>query len=408
MIDFVLAAAALGALTALAVVFPLWRGSQREASRAARDAAIFRDQLDELERDRARGLISEAEAAGTRAEISRRLIAATQRAERSGGFGAAPRARSRSLAAAGLLAVPLLGAAVYLSTGAPGYRDTPFAERTAAERRAGVAELPGQRMGQAEAEAAARAEGRLPKPEIRGGADPRAAEVAALAAEVAGDPEAVEARGHLAQAYMQRGRFAEAAALYGEMIRLLAPRVEGGLFTARAEALVLAAGGYVSPEAETALRRALRVDARDPVARYYAGLAIAQQGNALQAVAIWEELEAEARPDDPWLPLVEAVLAQARAAGYGGRPRDPAVAAVQEMSPEERAAFMAERMASLEARLTDEGGTVEDWVMLIRSYQRSGRQEDARRAYALSQRALRGSEASAVREQALLMGVISE
>ncbi|MGF1445746.1 MAG: hypothetical protein ACFBRM_06040, partial [Pikeienuella sp.] len=91
----------------------------------------------------------------------------------------------------------------------------------------------------------------------------------------------------------------------------------------------------------------------------------------------------------------------------GGLDRD-AVAAVAQMPPEEQAAFMAERMTALETRLVSEGGTVEEWVMLIRAYARSGRAADAVRAYDLSQDALTGSEASAVREQTLLLGVISE
>ncbi len=410
MIEFVLGAAVLGLFTLLVVVLPFLERGGREASRAARDAAIFRDQLAEVDRDLARGLISEEEARGTRAEISRRLIAATQAAQRAEGFGPAPRPVSLKLLAAAALGIPLLGLGIYVATGDFGRPDSPFAERSPAQQRAAVSMLPGQRLSQADAEALAEEQGRVPPPEIDPARDPDAVRLADLTAAVAADPEDDVARVALAEAYMLRGRYAEAAGLFQQAIRLRAPRMEAGLFTSRAEALVLAAGGYVSPAAEKALRSALRIDPQDQVARYYAGLAIAQTGDTDRAVAIWRRLLSEAEPGDPWVPQVEAVLAQAT--GRVGAPqdrRDPdAVAAVESMSPEEQAAFMADRMAALEERLAERGGTVEDWVMLMRSYRMMNRPEDARRVFEMSQADLQGSEASAVREQALVLGIVSE
>ncbi|MGF1446533.1 MAG: c-type cytochrome biogenesis protein CcmI, partial [Pikeienuella sp.] len=378
MLELVLGAALLGLITVFVVVRPLLTRGAREASRATRDVAVFRDQLAEVDRDRARGLISEAEAAGTRAEISRRLIAAAQRAEGAEGFGPAPQGFSRAMSIGAALGVPLVAGAAYLVTGAPGLDDQPFAARSEIEQRAALASLPGQRLSQAEGAALAAAQGRVPPPEVSPEADSQATEVARLAELIAQRPEDVEGRRLLAEAYMRRGRYGDAAELFGEMIRLQAPRIEGGLFTAQAEAYVMAAGGYVSPEAEQALRRALRLDARDPVARYYAGLALAQQGNQDQAITIWRQLYTESQPQDPWYPLVAGMLAQAGVPPPrpGGLDRD-AVAAVAQMTPEEQAAFMAERMAALETRLVSEGGTVEEWVMMIRAYARSGRAADA-------------------------------
>ena len=47
---------------------------------AAHAARVYRDQLDELERDKAEGRISAVEAEAARAEIARRLIAADSEA----------------------------------------------------------------------------------------------------------------------------------------------------------------------------------------------------------------------------------------------------------------------------------------------------------------------------------------
>ena len=73
-----------GLLTVLSMVLivrPLLKGRGAPPSRAALDARLYRDQLDEVERDLARGTIGEAEAEGARAEVSRRLLAATAQAE---------------------------------------------------------------------------------------------------------------------------------------------------------------------------------------------------------------------------------------------------------------------------------------------------------------------------------------
>jgi len=66
-------------------------------------------------------------------------------------------------------------------------------------------------------------------------------------------------------------------------------------------------------------------------------------------------------------------------------------------------------VARLEDRLTTEGGTVEEWLRLINAYVQLGKPDEARRIYALGAKSLGDtSEAGALREQALVMGVISE
>lgn len=74
--------AVLTALSALAVLVPMARAGRRrdaDAATTAPDAAIYADQLAELERDVARGAVAGREAEAARAEIGRRLIRAAQR-----------------------------------------------------------------------------------------------------------------------------------------------------------------------------------------------------------------------------------------------------------------------------------------------------------------------------------------
>src|SRR5688500_5445910 len=69
---FVLALMTAAAI--FAVLWPLSRGDR--TPRSGSDVAVYRDQLDEIRRDQAAGLIGESEAAAAQVEVSRRLLAA--------------------------------------------------------------------------------------------------------------------------------------------------------------------------------------------------------------------------------------------------------------------------------------------------------------------------------------------
>ena len=60
------------------VVTPLLKGARAAPERAAYDRAVYRDQLKELDRKIARGLIRPEEATAARLEIERRLLATEQ------------------------------------------------------------------------------------------------------------------------------------------------------------------------------------------------------------------------------------------------------------------------------------------------------------------------------------------
>src|SRR5438477_10552580 len=65
-------------MTAAAVFAVLWPLGRRYRSQAGgSEAAVYRDQLAEVDRDLAGGLIGAAEADAARVEISRRLLAAS-------------------------------------------------------------------------------------------------------------------------------------------------------------------------------------------------------------------------------------------------------------------------------------------------------------------------------------------
>src|SRR6266571_7591111 len=62
-------------MTAAAILVVLWPLSRNRVAHASgSDLAVYKDQIGEIARDRAAGLIGEAEAAAARVEISRRLL----------------------------------------------------------------------------------------------------------------------------------------------------------------------------------------------------------------------------------------------------------------------------------------------------------------------------------------------
>src|SRR3954468_8215684 len=118
-----------GLMTAAAIFAVLWPlGRVRGPQGGGNDVAVYRDQLDEIARDRATGLIGDAEAEAARVEDSRRLIAAadTVLADSSVPRGTLHR---RLAALTALLAVPLAAAGLYRALGSPELPGQPLASR---------------------------------------------------------------------------------------------------------------------------------------------------------------------------------------------------------------------------------------------------------------------------------------
>jgi len=413
---FTAVAGVLALATALILVRPLVAGRRAAEGGDSGDTRLYRDQLDEVDRDLARGTIGAAEAEGARAEVSRRLIAAAARAETAGSIDPAPAGRSRLVAGAALVLAPALAVAVYLGNGAPGLPDLPLASRPAAEA---SAHRPSQEQAEAMLAASGGDEGSSDSrtPEEEAGRAEYLDLVAKLEKVVKDRPDDMEGLRLLAGAYMQLDRAADAWRVYASMIRLGGEAAEPELYSAQLDAMVQAAGGYVSPEAEALLMEAIGRASESPVVRYYSGLLFAQKGRLDDAIHIWESLKAEAPKDAPWLAFLDSMLAEAKAirAQSGPVAASPApaapgpnaaqVEAAAGMSADERQSMIEGMVARLENRLTDEGGTVEEWVRLINAYVQLGRPADAQRIYDLGRTKLAAADAGILRQQAQSLGV---
>ena len=134
MLEFLLAL--LTTATVAALLWPLLRLRLPARDRLSGELAIYRDQLAELERERAAGTLKPAEAAAARTEIERRMLAAGDAATTTVKARTESDAVQKWLPPALSLFVPLLALGLYLQTGRPGLPAAPFNSEQAARHAA--------------------------------------------------------------------------------------------------------------------------------------------------------------------------------------------------------------------------------------------------------------------------------
>ena len=366
----------------IAFALGIWLVVLRKSGGAARPTAaydldIYRDQLRELERDKDRGLIGEAEAERAKLEISRRILDADKALAGEGGV-----AGGHTLPIA-LALIATLGFAVFLygRIGAPNYPDLPLQDRIAA-----IEELRAARPGQAEAEAAAQA---FPPVEL---SEDDAARLQELRAAFDEGDASVETLLALSQLEARSRNYIAARTAQEAAVARMGPRADATVWVDLARMRILAAGGYVSPEAEEALNQALAIEPRQGDARFLLGAMYQRQDRPDLAFAIWRDLLAESNPEAPWVPpILDQIEEVAFFAGQRidltrlapqlarSGPTQEQMEAAAEMSPEDRLAMIEGMVAGLNERLATEGGPPEDWARLIGAYGVLG-QDDAARA----------------------------
>src|SRR5438270_4593788 len=107
-------------MLALAVLLlPLLLRRQRGEAREAYDLAVYRDQLVEIERDLARGLLKVEQAEAARTEIGRRILALSPTPARPGSPATAPFA----VATVAVLLLPFGAWLLYARLGSPALPD---------------------------------------------------------------------------------------------------------------------------------------------------------------------------------------------------------------------------------------------------------------------------------------------
>ncbi|MDP1699353.1 MAG: c-type cytochrome biogenesis protein CcmI [Aestuariivirga sp.] len=228
--------AGMTAAVVAALLVPFMRKSADAQSPDSEfDRAIYRDQLLELDRDAARGLIGATEAQAARNEISRRLLQVANPETATGG------SRYALLA---VLLVPLIALPIYAKFGSPLMPDVPLQERM---------------------------KGAITNQDFE-------ALVATVEAHLAEVPNDVEGWKVLAPAYKRERRWSDAADAYANVLRLAPPSADA--IADYGEMLVFANEGMVTDEAESAFAEALKLEATNERAKYYYDMALKQEGKA--------------------------------------------------------------------------------------------------------------------------------
>ncbi|MGE3529358.1 MAG: c-type cytochrome biogenesis protein CcmI [Methyloceanibacter sp.] len=353
--------AALTATVLYVLLRPLVAARSEARAPEAFDAAIYRDQLAEIESDRARGLLGEGEAEAARIEIARRLLAADEKARASDRTASQSGMAKAAIVAIGL-ALPLASLGLYLTYGSPRLPDQPLAAR----------------LGDPANE------------------ENIAALVARVEARLRAHPEEGEGWEAIAPVYLRSGRYSDAAEAYARAIALRGPSAK--LLAGQGQALVLANNGLVTKEAREALEAALERDGSLLEPRILIAIAKEQDGQYGKAVEDWRALLADAAEDAPWRAMAEKRLqaaeaqlagtasgagasppAQAEAEGAKG-PTSADIEAAQNMDPAERQAMIERMVQGLAARLDEGGGRLNDWLTLVRAYTVLDRKDDAVKA----------------------------
>jgi len=270
---FWLFAGILAVLAALLLTAPFWRPRAVPPSRAEHDVEAFRAQLREVEHDLSRGVLTEAEAESARIELSRRLLAAAEAAEVEVGAKAAPSNLTKTLGLVTALGVPILGLGVYGQLGTPALGDQPLAKRDIAAEQAGL--RPSQE--QAEAEYAKR-ERPTPEPSE---ARTQMLELSEKVKErLKATPNDAEGWNVLARSLKTLEIYDESWRAFEKVASLSPDTADADLYSNMAESMFLATGGYMSPEAEEIIDKALVKDEGFHQAMFFKSLALAQRALA--------------------------------------------------------------------------------------------------------------------------------
>lgn len=326
-------------VTAIACAALYYAGAGRRTSAPAveeepAELAHLKLQLREIEADAALGRLEAAEAVAAKGEVAREVM----RVKAESGKAEKANAPRQLLVGAAVAATALLSFGVYAALGRPEVPAAPLEART---------DLP---AGDMTIESA----------------------VAKIEERLTQAPDDLQGWTVIAPAYMQLGRYGDAANALRRVIALDGPTADRE--TDLGEALMLAANGSASGEPLKLFQSAV---ARDPAhvrSRYYIAGEAMQRGDFATAKMDWEALIALGKGDEAWLPNAKAGLEAAVAALNGdvALPDNTAVAAMVD---------------GLASRLKEKGGSIEEWTRLVRSRLVQGQKDLAQQAYDAARKA---------------------
>ncbi|MGE0420225.1 MAG: c-type cytochrome biogenesis protein CcmI [Acetobacteraceae bacterium] len=353
-LPFLLALLAFAAM--LPIVLPLMNRTRTVPPRTLFDQAVYRDQLRELDRDVARGLLTDDEAQSARLEIQRRLLAAAPD----------PAAANPAQAERPARPSPVLALMVVLMVGGGSV--------------AMYSLMPGQ----------------PPRTPVAGEPDPARQEemrrlVGQLKERLAKEPNSTEGWRLYARATAGMGEWDEAAAAYQRLMAL--GDASADTQAAYGEILVAKAQGIVTPEARKAFEAVVARDPANGMARFYLALAAGQGGEPKRAIDLLQALAADLPEGSPErTEIARRIAAFAKNAGIeppkmaSGRPAEPGpdaatAAAAAQLPPAERQAMIRGMVNRLAEKLEKDPSDLDGWLRLGRARAVLGESDKAADAY---------------------------
>ncbi len=283
MITFVLFAGLLLIAALALLLLPLLRqgraaARQRESADSARATAnlgILRDQLAELQQERADGTLAESDLHQAEAELKRRLLEEATPASTNN--DSAPRLPARKTAVALLLILPLFAGLGYAYFGNPKALNPE-----------------------------ARVEKRITADQIEG-------MVQKLSEKLKANPDDGKGWIMLARSLKVLQRYPEANEAYSHAGKLVDDNPT--LLADWAETAVRANNGKFAGQPEKLINRSLKLNPDEPQALLLAGAAAGQRGDSLAAAKYWEKLLPQVEPGSEEAQTLKNAIDNARAAG---------------------------------------------------------------------------------------------
>jgi cytochrome c-type biogenesis protein CcmH len=336
------------------------------------DLAVYRDQLNEIERDIERGVLSPEQANAARIEVQRRILSADQRikARTEDSILAAKASPVRFVSAMAIVVFLIGGFGLYLDLGRPDLPDRPIASR--ADEINAIQHA--QSVNSDRIDVLNRA-------------------VSDLSQKLIQDPTNLQGWELLGASLMALGRPVEAQTAFLEAVKLSGR--DGDYLAMYAESLIRGDNGQINATARGVLKEAATSNSTDPRIQYYLGLSDAQDGNIAAAIDRWITLVNDASGDASWVPMVvarinDAALAQgidiegrlkvAQAPQMPG-PSQEDVAAAQQMTPEERQEMITSMVEGLAERLESDPNDPDGWARLMQAYMVLGKADEAHTAW---------------------------
>ncbi len=328
----------------------LWPAKGQGVSAQRLNASIYRDQLEALERDLARGSISAADCEATRDELQLRLLDDTEEPAAVTGAGAASVLSARLTAAAIALLLALGSAGMYWWLGTPAAIDPVAAQKASQDQ---VAQM-----------------------------------VQKLADRLKTNPSDTQGWAMLARSYKVMRRFDEAEQAFikaGDVVN-----TSPDLLVDYADLLAVRANDNIEGKPLELVNKALALDPQHPMGLMMSGVAAYRRNDFPVAVAQWEKLLLLLEPGSADAQQVEANIADARAnAGMPAAPKSSAGAEAGKLPPVDAAAAGAmtpekinQMVEGLAAKLKANPGDLQGWVRLARAYKVQGKLAEAEDAYA--------------------------